>query len=629
MNKQFLNTQIEGLARRSQNRISELGGIEQLLDFYDKHKSFLSIPKAGRFTNEELSSFCNYLISKGVEKIESDFDENQKLPDMDNCIAIYENEKSLLSARANNGLNKIELQNNYNASVENKAEHIKKLFFSKFDFLKLQNMGPKSKLEFESLKQKISSGIWNNEMHKIEDFKLEIYQSKNKAFSIYLNDKEREEVFINGMYSFKKMLCIFLLSTNKIKKLANELLINNFFSDYPLDRKILSEKLKCSIERIRQIDRYFYEVTIPWAVNSVLDSFIAKPYDLPENNRIEILHLANFPEFIFRGINYTPNAELSKSVYSYILKYNYELIDNIIQSSFKSFEIPETYFFVSKKFIEETELFKLLDWLDDQIYHFEVVAFEYRLEVLIERYYDENHKAISERSLQTLHSIIKSIKKRNFELDENALKKITKKSRIDSILNEVYLFLKEKNEGQMTNVILDYLNQKNFAIEKEDLLRYLNNNKSTFSSFGMGNWTLVEWKNNNDKIVGSFRNIVRNLLSKRTEPIHTSELYEYINSMKKVSLQSMISNLRSETEGTFKFFNCSYIGLSEKKYSAYWHQIPKFKAVHLNKELLSINNKDQRDIVKYINSKFGYPEQHLFFILDCKSGKYGKREKEN
>jgi hypothetical protein len=145
----------------------------------------------------------------------------------------------------------------------------------------------------------------------------------------------------------------------------------------------------------------------------------------------------------------------------------------------------------------------------------------------------------------------------------------------------------------------------------------------------MGNWTLVEWKNNNDKIVGSFRNIVRNLLSKRTEPIHTSELYEYINSMKKVSLQSMISNLRSETEGTFKFFNCSYIGLSEKKYSAYWHQIPKFKAVHLNKELLSINNKDQRDIVKYINSKFGYPEQHLFFILDCKSGKYGKREKEN
>ena len=209
MKTEFLNTQIQGLAKRSQNIISELGGIQHLLDFYDKHKSFISIPKAGRFTNEELVSFCNYLRSEEIAIKQCEFDKNKKLPDIYESIAIYENEKLLLSARLKNILNKLEYKYKYNSSIDNKIEYIRQFFFEKFDFLNISNLGLKSKLELESLKNKIFSSESTNEIRERAEFHKELYQSPKYSFPVYFNNKEKEGLFLNDMYSFKKMLCIF------------------------------------------------------------------------------------------------------------------------------------------------------------------------------------------------------------------------------------------------------------------------------------------------------------------------------------------------------------------------------------------------------------------------------------
>lgn len=624
MNKKFLNTKIEGLAKRSQNIINELGGIGQLLDFYNKHKSFLSLPKAGRFTDNELTSFCNDIINKGgLEKIEVDRGQDKNIIDMDKAMAIYENEKPLLSKRLNNILQRLEHEYEYNHNTENKVEYIEKLFISDMDYLTIQNLGLKSKLELELVKDKILSGRLIPTFSDEETcFKKDPYQSVNKAFPILFSDEEKEDLFTDGRYSFKKMLCIFLFFNTKIKKLPFQVLIDNFFKESRTDNKLLALKLNCSLERIRQIDHYLDDVTIPWAINTLLDSFEGKPYDLPSNNNSDVVYFNAFPEFSFRSFNYTPNVALSKSVYRFILRDNYQLIDELIINQYKSLRIPEKYFFISKKIIQETDLVYLLNWIDDQIYQFEIVGFGYKLEVLIKRFYDENQKQISQQALKILHSIILKIKRETIELSDNiVLKRNTRKSQIDNILNEVYSFLKEKNESQMANVILDHLNQKNLVIEKHNLLRYLNNHKSTFTSFGMGNWTLVEWKNN-ENLSGSFREIVRKLLFERSDPIHVSELFEYLNTMKKVSLHSITSNLKVETEGTFNFFNCSYIGLSAKHYSDFWYQIPKIKPVHINKKVFPINGKNEEEKINDVCSKYGYPKQHIKFILDCRRGKY-------
>ena len=624
MNKQFLNTQIAGLARRSQNILSQLHGIESALEFYKKHKSFLSIPNAGRRTDEELTAFFKYLISEGGIEIDSEGNTIQPqivLPDIHQSIAIYEIEKPLLSVRVQNVLKLIENENNYDESIDKKSLFIQKCFFEDFDFSKISNLGRKSKSELDSLKHKIFNSIVDPEAEEKSKLQNEIYKSKNKIFWIDFEAKERNELFFNGTYSFKRIFCIFLLFTDKIKEKTYFILKNKFFNQLNLDNKTISEKLNCSLERIRQIEINITQTTIPWAIDIVYNSFKFEPYDLPQEYKKNILILDNFPDFTFRGGTIEPNSNLSKTTYSYILQNSFELSDNYIQSHSKSFKVPSANLFISRSFIEETAFPKLIEWLDDQIYEFEIVDFEYTLEVLIKRYYDEQEMSLNNSSLQDLHIIIQNIKKEKFELNEKAIKRINKKNWIDSLLDEVYLFLKDRHEGQTTNVILDHVIQEKFNVEKEELLRHLNNHKSTFCSFGLGTWTLNEWKANNDDVGGSFREIVRNLLSKRNEPIHISELYEYLSSMRKVSLNTLRSNLKLETEGTFKFFNCSYIGLSEKQYSDYWYKLPKFRPVHLTHLFSEIKKMGAEKIMNELNLKYGYPKEHLKFIIENQNRK--------
>ena len=709
MNRRLFNIEEEDLATRSRNIIKNLGGIKELLVFYKEQKSFLGIPKSGRYTNEELCSFCESLLKKEedppiisitkdqseieigkrialyetqkksfsrrvqniLEKLEvdrnydanvlnkekyitdlfltdfdfskltnvgyksklefqdfknvilnGDFESKEPIAlDIEKCIHIYEAARELLSKRSKNVIDRLEIDNGYYSDLESKEKYIRDIFYNDFEFSKLANIGTKSITELQSLKDTIVSGNLNKEIKAEQIVNEKASQSLNKFFSIEINDEEIDELFINGEYSFKQILCVVLLSTKKINEKTRIVIGHKYFSRLPYDRKAVSKELSCSIERIRQIEPLAINLAIPWAVNSVFAFFGGKPYDLPIISGKNILALDTFPHFIFKDRAYEPNTEFSKVVYSSILKDDYEPIDKFVPRASKSFEASGINLFVLKSFAEESELFKLLNWLDEQIYYFETISFEYKMEVLIKRYYSEQDKGLSSEALQDLHFIIKSAIREKTQFELNANKRLVKRNFVDSIINEVYLFLKGRNEAQVTNVILEHLNRQNIAIEKLDLLRYLNHNKKTFSSLGSGNWVLKEW--NKMETSGSFREIVRNLLLKRAEPIHISALYEYINTMKRVSLKSMSSNLKSETEGTFKFFNCSYIGLSEKKYADFWYRIPQFRAYHLNNKILQGDHIDDRYIVQYLKSKFGYPEQHLSFILDCKRGKYG------
>ena len=97
---------------------------------------------------------------------------------------------------------------------------------------------------------------------------------------------------------------------------------------------------------------------------------------------------------------------------------------------------------------------------------------------------------------------------------------------------------------------------------------------------------------------------------------------ENINLRKKVQLRSIETNLKVAIHNPFVFFNCSYIGLVKKKYAIFWSELPKPSGIHFNRNLIPSTLKTDEDIATYLYNKFGYPKQHVIFILERRQGKY-------
>ena len=103
---------------------------------------------------------------------------------------------------------------------------------------------------------------------------------------------------------------------------------------------------------------------------------------------------------------------------------------------------------------------------------------------------------------------------------------------------------------------------------------------------------------------------------------HHRLCYGYINLRKKVQLRSIETNLKVAIHNPFVFFNCSYIGLVKKKYAIFWSELPKPSGIHFNRNLIPSTLKTDEDIATYLYNKFGYPKQHVIFILERRQGKY-------
>ena len=615
----FLYTKREHLAKRSQNLIDEIGGIEKLLDFYRIHGSFLNVQNSGRYTNGQLCVFCEYLLSNNNNVSVVQIEEEKAFNELEETVFVYNKEKRCLSVRVNNVLKKLELQFDFDLNEENKLKYFNKYFFGSFDFMTLQNLGSKSRLELYSLKTKLVIKPSEESVYAAEINK-EKCEQENKILSFILTAGEKELFLVHGKFDFKKLLCIFIFSSPIVKVKYHELVHNNYFTEIPLSNKDFAKTVQFSSERLRQLEIIFKDTIIPKSINELYELGYCDLKEILESTASELLILDDFEHFMFRDIRFTPNKEFSKIVYEKIYT-NYTSINKLLKDHFKSFEIPNINLFILKTFIEKTQLIKLLEWADEQIYSFEIISFEYNLEILIQRYFSEYDVSIDKGDLKTLYLILSKIKKDIIEVNIRVRRRMENKKYKEDIVNKVYSFLKDKNEGQSTKSMLKHLNESNTEIKKSDLLKFLHTSSSTFSFLGMGNWNLTEWNRSNGQTRGNFMQLIKNLLHDKNEPLHISELYDYINTMKKVSINSLSSNLKLETKGPFRFFNCSFVGLAEKQYDKSWDEIPKFSPVYVTKH--SINRyKNSIEAVRDISKKYGYPEKHLEYILDCKDGKY-------
>ena len=162
-------------------KYNEIETIQELIDYFEKYKSFLKFRNCGRKSNEELLNLCNkyqedYIENRGVEikkenplkSIVLNLTRTQREV-INNFIFVNTNS---LSVRSKNAIS-LHLKNNL--KVKNFAEKI--ILSENFDVKSIKNIGAKCVPELEVY------------ISIIKDFIFEVSQTKDEKYLIALKNK--------------------------------------------------------------------------------------------------------------------------------------------------------------------------------------------------------------------------------------------------------------------------------------------------------------------------------------------------------------------------------------------------------------------------------------------------------
>lgn len=620
---QYLYTNENDLSTRSLNIIKDLGGIAALLEHYKKHGSFLDIRKSGVFTNNELISFCEYLCDHGlttssVSDQSSDIVEFPSNIDIDLLSSLYSHQKELLTTRPRNVLDSLENKYDYALGQEQKIQFFKKHFLADFDFIQLGNVGTNSAKELTQFTETLRAYILGTLSKSTDLHKSLTVKQLSKIFDYHYNPEIIESIVNGVQYHFQKTLCI-LLQTVPLTNKKRQILEYLFFDYNSYSAKEIAKLIGCSYELVRVNTDFFNDDFIPAKINLIRLGISATPFDLPDVVDKLFVEVPNIEHFEFDKRLITPNPTLSKLAFRLIFKDKLILIDDILNKlliEIKSFDVTQANIFIKPEFAQQSHLSELLLFLNTEIYNFEIVSFEYDLKILITRFYKENDIAVLSRDeTDTLYRIVLKIKKKEFLIEMMDLKRIAKKERTNHILKIAEELLKEANRPLKTQVLLNAINDNGIDIDVHQLLHKLGKHKNTFIRLGNSLWGLKE-RDQVEELRGSLREIVEDILLKRDMPIHISELIAIIEKMRPISLLSLNSNLRASESKMFKFFNCSFIGLSAKEYERYWYDIPRFIPAYLRKEQILLGSRaNDNDLIERMHSEYGYPKIHVEYVL--------------
>lgn len=79
------------------------------------------------------------------------------------------------------------------------------------------------------------------------------------------------------------------------------------------------------------------------------------------------------------------------------------------------------------------------------------------------------------------------------------------------------------------------------------------------STYALSKWDNVK--------TGTIKELVYEFLKQYDDPVHISEVAQYVNRYRKTNNKNILSNLKLDKTNTFMFFRKGYVGLQEKEYS--------------------------------------------------------------
>lgn len=650
---------VSDLSRRSLNILNSLGGIEGTSEYHRQHGTFLKLNRAGRLVERELTSLINqelitseYFIAEQdrtndfsfpfqeMSKIIFDFRITSSAKIVDNIdnektsgsphflsksnaltlknevIQVYTTLKFGTSQRAQNVLRNIEKEILAKTNEQDIENILKKYCDNNFDFINIPKIGLKCSSDLmrfrQSLMQKIHE-ILKSDLTESAQFNFDyaLYESLklNYADRRYYSDNEGYEYLRLILYSTYQHL------TKRRRDVFKMILFHQ--GD---DVVAIAGKVNLSKERVRQIFKEIENELIP-KISLLIKSNISDfPKDLTSQSEAEFFLIPDEINILFYDDNINLKGRfLNLLVASYYYP-EFLPLSSLVSDSGKKLRCFKTNLdniLIKSSITSRFDVNNFFTWMDDQMYMFELAEFEYDIDVLAKRYFQEIETNSEIHGLREITNVLKTVKVDSVSLDESTIRRNAKQKLKNDLKGALIEHLSDKVDAVKTSEILDHLRCLNYSIDTIDLLRFLNTNNQTFAPFGVGFWGLKEWSKDGLD-TGSLKGSVERILLDSAIPLHVSVIMDKLNNRRKVTEKNLMTNLRINNNANFIFFNCGFIGLARLNYESIWYHLPKFKPSVLRKLRSCGSQQELPRLIDDIIFKYGYPRIHLEFLLSKK-----------
>lgn len=637
----------EGISIRVYNVCiyNNLSSLREIAKYYLKNKNFLRLKNCGGKSNLELIRISESFISDknnffllnendiiNFENIhetavnEELVNENtlnslsisQKIV-INNLITAEFNSLSKITAAQINRILKYDLSisNIFNQFFINNIETNKKfkLYSSKqgfYDFIKKI----KEILELVTLfkdSKEISIEIFNTFL--VKEFSLD-QQFLSNLWSNY-NISDGIPIF----KTLKLLIYIDKIFTNN-EKLIFFLSFNYFIDGKTLNITDISNKIKLSKERVRQLQKSVYKrIDNEFSFINGIEVEALNLYGIDFTNDIVLID-----KYIVNKINSTEgtnfNVNFINKVFSLLYKNKFTLIGDdrsiTLNRNFNSIHTWENTYLIKSEFTLDFDFEKMVDNVsdklagkntDDLVLHFQSFLLSFF-----------NNDCFT--SIDKISEICECILFKEFELkiefiDNNI---IIKRNSQKQIIDYVYALLKEKNKPQTVYELFDELEKREPGITKSsETLRSACQRDSNLIFFGRSStYGLKKWEKELNLKGGTIRDIVEEYLKNENTPKHIIEITEYVNMYRDTNERNILTNIKLANSNKFIFYNQSFIGLEEKKnnedYLPYLN-IPKFLGKTIKSEVKNKKNVDIQKFSKKLSSEISIPEFHTEMII--------------
>lgn len=548
------------------NRINDIGAksIPEIGCFFKEIKTFIIDLSDGSSENKIEESFDKEKSNDLVYLIEK-FNRKQRQI-INNYISILTKD---LSVRSHNAILKF-LDGEPNLTLLNNYVFSKLIF----DISSLKNIGETSVPEF------------NKYFCNIKNFVKEVYEKSDEnelisleiTFLLKTRFANLDTSILLDRYNSIFSLVEILIDRNYLLKYSDTLILKNTFKLYNnscfLSLNEISKEVNLTRERVRQIR------------NSLSEKFFTKlnflmifDKNMLSKYRIDYYsHSIIISEEIASLINSIDNTNFSKQfltvIISVILQDEFVIVGGIkdvliLKDSNARFRHNWKNIYLIKKVIFECfEIEKFIDDLYSRKNARNDEAYKFNFKSYLTRFLKDNGNTIFDDILPFCEKIIFDEFNLFLSIDEEiiferstfktlpeyayeALEILGKPSHISEI-NEQMKILKPDYQNEIANTALN---------RKHGIISF-----SRTSTFGLKKWELES----NAIKGGTIRSIAEEFILKYDEPMHISEIAEYVLKYRPESNEkSIIYNLKMEDNNRFLFFKKSFIGLKSKIYNNY------------------------------------------------------------
>jgi hypothetical protein len=535
--------------------------------------------------------------------------------------AIY---KTQLSTRTHNVLQTIEPSYSGMKSTKDLEQFLIDVRGGRIDFLKIQNSGKKTAEELNLLVDNLIQSYI-----KCSDKKISVINKLNSPhlelikFYPGFGEKEFNEITMkNGKINLLLAMAMYFKGIKINKRVFSNAIKEYYFSVRLRNKTEIAERIHSTKERVRQIivaaEDSLVSRGIDFLFNKYKDKLFYDHATITAN--IAVVNLSEDYRSKVPGYEIMNSRFIKLISEHYFTNLGYISIDKIVSTD------PGKYsFFDTSKYLVyckvdgiDGKLFS--NWLE-QLNKSLDRHFNSEIEFLVPDVIREACQKIMKLNTQQTNKIVDALVMNVKDVSDTAISRRHEKFKLQRIaIDLIRQYILDEGAGVTTEMIIVYLEQHDIIYTKNQLTHLFRLHADKIAYTGLSGWVLKEQLKREFKSP-SIRNFVENILISRNEPVHFSELLCEVNKFKKVSENSLRSNMVDRRGTNFVRFNCSFWGISNKKYSSKWNRLPRVKGT---KDIILLANKFSKSqlekFARKIERETGIPKVHIVYLYNKKHG---------